>query len=422
MKKTIAEVLSSVQSGHRVFVHGQAATPIALLQGLVEEAPRLKDVTLHHLHIEGKAEYTSPQYKPNFRSKNFFVGANIRSRLDSDRIDYVPCFLSEIPSMFRSRRVPLDVAMLHLSPPDKHGYCSLGLSADIAIAATQCAPLLLAQINSHMPRVHGPGLVHISRLNAYVEVNIPLASPSVELTPEATKIGEHVASLIENGSTLQVGIGAIPEAVLKSLASHQHLGVHSEMYSDAMIDLLESGVVDNSKKNILPGQTVSSFMVGSARLHKYVDDNVGCFQLGSDFVNSPTVIGKNPKVCAINSAVEVDLTGQVGADSIGRRIISGAGGQVDFIRGAALSEGGKAIIALTSRTRKGHSRIVQNLTLGGGVVTSRNDSHFVVTEYGIAELTAKTLGERAKSMIEIAHPDDRESLEKGWFEHYIKMK
>lgn len=420
MRRTVSEVLSSVRSGHRLFVHGQSATPIDLLQGLVAEAPRLKDVSLHHLHIEGKAEYTLPQYKDSFRGRNFFVGANVRSRLDSDRIDYMPCFLSEIPGLFRSRRVPLDVALLHLSPPDRHGYCSLGLSTDIAIAATQCAPILLAQINKNMPRVHGPGLVHISRLNAYIEVDTPLFEPAVEITPEASKIGELVASLVDNGATLQVGIGAIPEAVLRGLVGHQDLGVHSEMYSDGMIDLIETGVVNNSKKTILPGQSVSSFMVGTSRLHKYVDDNVSCFQLGSDFVNSPTVVGKNPKVCAINSAVEVDLTGQVGADSIGCKIISGVGGQVDFIRGAALSEGGKAIIALTSRTKNGRPRIVHTLTPGGGVVTSRNDSHFVVTEYGIADLTAKTLGERVKAMIQIAHPDDREALERSWIEHRPK--
>lgn len=409
--------VSHIRSGMRVFVHGAAATPTALLEALVARAGELRDVELIHLHTEGTPIWADPAHAESFRVANLFVGASMRKAVGNDRVDYLPCFLSEIPALFRSGRRPLDAALIHVSPPDAHGWCSLGTSVDVARAAVEVAPIVVAQINPRMPRVLGDGMVHISRIAAWVDVEAELpeahggAPGEVEIA-----IGKFAAGLIEDGATLQTGIGKIPDAVLGQLGGHKHLGIHSEMWSDGMLPLLESGAIDNSRKAKHAGKTVSGFVMGSRRLYDFIDDNPSVLQLDIGYVNDPSVIRRNPKVTAINSAVEVDLTGQVCADSIGSRIISGVGGQMDFIRGASLSEGGKPIIALTSRTRSGASRIVPTLKPGAGVVTTRSHVHWVVTEYGVADLYGRTLGERAKALIAIAHPEDREALARAWAE------
>lgn len=417
--RTIEESLHDVKSGMRVFVHGGAAFPARLVEGLLQrggqQAGRLRDVELIHLHTEGPARYADPEYSSSFRVANLFVGSNIRHRLDGERVDYLPIFLSEIPALFRSRKRPIDVALLHVSPPDIHGYCSLGVSVDVAAAAASAASLIIAQINPQMPRVQGDGLIHSSRIHRFVEVDDPLPVTSTRTLSDAERrIGENVSSLVEDGSTLQVGIGAVPEAVLASLGGHRHLGLHTEMWSDGALELIQRGVIDNSRKEVHPGKTVSTFLFGSRSLYDFVHDNPAVAQFGADYVNSPITIARNPKVVAVNSAVMIDLSGQVCADSIGRRVISGVGGQMDFIRGAALSEGGKPIIALTSRARGGQPRIVSALPPGSGVVTTRAHVHYVVTEYGIADLFGKTLGERARELIRIAHPEDREALAREW--------
>lgn len=418
---TVKDVLKNIQSDMRVFVHGGAATPRALLHGLMDEADRLKNVELIHLHTECDPVYADPKYKESFSIANLFVGSNMRPYLDYDRIDYLPCFLSEIPQLFRSRKRPLDVALIHVSPPDHHGYCTLGVSVDVALAAVESAHLVLAQVNPQMPRVHGDGLLHVDKIHYAIEIDEPLPEhkPS-KLSEDQIRIGQYIAGLVEDGSTIQTGIGAIPDAALAALKFHKHLGLHTEMWSDGALDLIEAGVIDNSYKKVHTGKCVSGFAMGSKRLYEYMHDNPYVIQLGIDYVNSPMVIMRNPQVVAINSAVQVDLTGQICADSVGHRIISGVGGQMDFMRGAALSEGGKPIIAITSRTKKGISRIVPTLDPGAGVVTTRSHVHYVVTEYGVADLYGKTLNERARSLIKIAHPDDQEKLERAWFETHRK--
>lgn len=408
-----------MSSNHRVFVHGAAATPNALLRELERQAPRLKDVTLIHLHTEGPARYAAAELQSSFRVVNLFVGHGLRNLLDYDRIDYLPCFLSEIPELFRSRQCPLDVALLHVSPPDRFGYVSLGVSVDVARAAADAAQVLIAQVNPNMPRTHGDGLLHVSQFAALVEVNDPLPeSTAADPSEEEKAIARHVSGLIEDGSTLQMGIGSIPDAVTRLLKDRKDLGIHTEMWSDGTLELIESGVVTNAKKKVHRGKCVSGFLLGSRRLYDFVNDNPSILQLEMDYVNNPNTIARNPKVVAINSAVEIDLTGQVCADSIGHRVISGVGGQMDFMRGAALSSGGKPIIALTSQTKHGLSKIVSSLKPGAGVVTTRAHVHYVVTEYGVAHLYGRTLGERAKALITIAHPAHRESLEKEfWAAH-----
>lgn len=404
-------MMSSIQSGHRVFIHGGAATPHVLIAALLEQAPRLSNVELIHLHTEGEARYADPIYANNFRVVNLFVGANLRKKIDGDRIDYLPCFLSEIPKLFTSGQRPIDVALLHLSPPDKHGYCTLGTSVDVAKAAFHNAKIVLAQINHQMPKVHGDGFIHINDLDGFVEVDLPLPEPPPSaLSKLEENIARNVAGLIDNGACLQVGIGSVPDAVLASLSGHKNLGLHTEMWSDGVLKLIQKGVIDNSQKKVHAGKSVSSFVLGSRALYDFINDNPSVIQLSSDYVNNPNVIGRNDQVVAINSAVEVDLSGQICADSVGPKIISGVGGQMDFMRGASLSRGGKPIIAMTSRTRRGRPRIVSQLQSGAGVVTTRAHAHYVVTEYGVAQLFGKTLGERAKALINIAHPEDRESL------------
>lgn len=410
-----ADAVARVQSGHRVFLHGGVATPTALVDALVARAAELRDVELIHLHTTGPATYARPEHAASFRVVNLFVGANLRPWLDGERVDYLPCFLSEIPQLFRSGRRPIDVALVMVSPPDRHGMVTLGTSVDAARAAVDVARIAIAQVNPRMPRVHGDGVLPLARFDAWVEVDAPIPeTPPAALGAVEHAIGGRVAALVEDGATLQVGIGAVPDAVLAALTGHHHLGLHTEMWSDGALALLEAGVIDNSRKAIHPGRTVSSFVTGTRRLYDFIDDNPAVMQLDVGYVNNVTVIARNPKVTAINSAVEIDLTGQVCADSVGTRIVSGVGGQMDFIRGASLSAGGKPILALTSRTAKGAPRLVPVLRLGAGVVTTRAHVHWVVTEHGAVDLYGKTLGERAHALIALAHPDDREALARAW--------
>lgn len=423
-KKSSAEnAIEMISAGQRIFVHGGAATPHALLSALFQQAERLKNSELIHLHLEGNLLYVNEAVRKNFKVANLFVGHNVRNALDYEHIDYLPCFLSEIPPLFRSKKRPIDVALIHVSPPDQHGFCSLGVSVDVACVAVEVAETVIAQINPNMPRVHGDGFVHVSQIDYYIDVQDPLPQIAAHhITAAEMKIGEYVANLIEDEATLQIGIGAVPDAILASLTNHKHLGIHSEMWSDGALALIESGVVDNSKKVIYAGKSVSGFLIGTQRLYDFIHENPSVVQLDIGIVNSPRVIAQNPKVAAINSAVEIDLTGQVCADSIGSRIISGVGGQIDFMHGAALSKGGKPIIALTARTNKGASRIVSQLKDGAGVVTTRGHVHYVITEYGITDLFGKTLKERAQALINIAHPDDRVNLEREWHAIIAKAK
>lgn len=419
---TAEEALAVVHSGQRVFIHSAAATPQQLVCALTDRAGDLRDVEVVHIHTEGPAPYTAPEHSASFRTSAMFIGGNMRKAVASGEADYIPVFLSEVPNLFKRGILPLDVALVQVSPPDRHGYCTLGVSVDVSQAAVETARYVVAQINPNMPRTHGDGNFHVSEIDFGVEVDEPLFElPAPELGETERAIGRNVAELVEDGATLQMGIGAIPDAVLAALTGHQHLGVHTEMFSEGVIDLFEQGVIDNSRKAKHPGKIVSSFLMGSRRLYDFVDDNPKVIMLGADYVNDTAVIRQNPKVTAINSAIEVDLTGQVVADSIGARMYSGVGGQMDFIRGASLSRGGKPIIALPSTTRRGESRIVGFLHEGAGVVTTRAHVHYVVTEYGIAYLYGQTLRQRAKALISIAHPDHREALEAAAFARFNRL-
>ncbi|XP_049849415.1 4-hydroxybutyrate coenzyme A transferase-like [Schistocerca gregaria] len=416
------QAVKVVESGNRVFIHSVAAAPRLLIEAMVGRHKELRDVEVCHIHTEQPALYAEAKYRGSFRSNNFFCAKNIRPALSEGRAGYVPIFLSEVPKLFKQGICPIDVAMLQLSPPDKHGFCSMGPSVDVTVAAAESATHLIAQINPNVPRTHGDGLIHVSCLDAVVECNDPI--PTLEegsFSEIEGKIGKLVASLVEDGATLQMGIGTIPNAVLSSLKNHKHLGVHSEMIADGVIDLVHNGVIDNSKKKIQQHITSVGFVMGTKRIYEFIDDNPSVRFLRIEYINDPSVIRLNPKVTAINSAIEVDITGQVVADSIGSRIYSGVGGQVDFIRGAGLSEGGKPIIALPSVTSKGESRIVSFIKQGAGVVTSRAHVHYVVTEYGIANLFGANLQQRAKKLISIAHPDHREALEKAAYNDWFDM-
>ncbi|MTI89732.1 MAG: acetyl-CoA hydrolase/transferase family protein [Balneolaceae bacterium] len=419
--KSADEAVKIIKSGDRVFVHGISATPVQLIQAMTNRHQELKNVEVVHLHTEGPAPYANPEYSDSFFVNALFVGANVRKAINNGRGDYIPVFLSEVPYLFRNNIMPLNVALVHVSPPDKHGYCSLGVSVDVAVAAVQEAKYVIAQVNPNMPRTHGDGLIHINQINALVEVDDDLPEQIVPEPNEAElRIGQYCSELIDNGATLQMGIGAIPNAVLKSLKNHKNLGVHTEMFSDGVIELVEQGIINGKKKKIHPGKIVSGFVMGSRKTYDFIDDNPVVAMLDIAYINDTAVIRRNPKVTAINSAVEVDLTGQVCADSIGTYHFSGVGGQMDFIRGASLSPGGKPIIALPSTTRKGISRIVPFLKQGAGVVTTRAHVHYVVTEYGIANLYGKNLGQRAKALVDIAHPNHREELDKAVSERFGK--
>ncbi len=415
MKHTVSAetAISSVQSGHRIYLHSVAASPQVLIKELVRQAPRLRDVEIVHLHTEGEAPYADPSLAASFRVNCLFIGGNMRRAVQEGRADYTPVFLSEIPALFRSNQLDIDVALIQVSPPDQHGFCSLGVTVEAAHAALHSAEIVIAQVNPNMPRTHGDALVHHSKLTYMVDVDDPLPEvPRPQLTDVERAIGRHVATLVEDKATLQMGIGAIPDAVLGELKGHRDLGVHTEMFSDGLIDLIEHGIVNGRYKTKHPNKVVATFVMGTKRVYDFVHDNPMVAMLDVAYVNNPTVISRNKRVTAINSAIEVDITGQVSADSIGTKPYSGVGGQVDFIRGAALSEGGKPIIALPSRTSSGVSRIASLLKPGAGVVTTRAHAHWIVTEHGIAYLHGKTIRERAEAMITIAHPDERERLAK----------
>ncbi len=416
---TAEEAVSVIKSGDRVFIHSVAAAPQRLIQAMTDRAPMLRQVEVVHLHTEGPAPYAAPELAANFRVNALFVGANVRLAVQEGRADYLPVFLSEVSALFRKGVMPLDVALVQVSPPDRHGFCSLGVSVDVSRAAVQCAKHVIAQVNPQMPRTHGDGLLHVSRLDAMVLTDEPIFEiPAHALTLIEQAIGKHCATLVEDGATLQMGIGAIPDAVLTELTQHRRLGVHTETFSDGLIELVERGVVTGEEKTIHPGKIVAGFVFGSRKLYNFVDDNPQVVLLDSAYVNDSRVILRNPKVTAINSAIEVDLTGQVCADSIGTRQYSGVGGQMDFIRGASLSERGKPIIALPSVTSRGESRIVPFLKTGAGVVTTRAHVHYVVTEYGIADLYGKNLRQRAEALIKVAHPDHCAGLEEEAYRRF----
>lgn len=416
------EALSLVQPGHRVFVHGSAATPLTLLHALFDRASELSDVELISISTLGDIGLDKPGVKDAFFINSLFVSANVRQVVNTEHGDYVPVFLSEIPRLFDRGIMPIDVALVHVSPPDRHGLCSLGVSVDVARAAVRNAKVLIGQVNPNMPRTHGEGHVHVSRFDALVEVNDAL--PEVDYR---TRIGDcertiarHCAELIEDGSTLQMGIGAIPDAILGALEHHKDLGIHTEMCSNGIMPLLEKGVITNRFKKKHPGRVVTSFALGTRQLYDLFHDNPDFAFLDAQYVNDGKVIRANPKVVAINSAIEMDLTGQVCADSIGTWQYSGVGGQMDFMRGAALSDGGKPIIAMASVTGKGVSKIVPYLKEGAGVVTTRAHMHWVVTEHGTAYLYGKNLRQRAEALIAIAHPDHREALERAARERFVR--
>jgi acyl-CoA hydrolase len=400
-----------IVSGMRVFVHGAAATPTPLLDALARRE-NLEHVRLYHLHLEGAAPWTAPSCAERFRSVSLFNGASMRDPVDDGRADFVPVFLSDVPRLFSSGVVPLDVALLQLSPPDRHGFCSLGTSVDAARAAPDTARYIIAELNEQMPRSHGNTAVPFERIDAFIHTNRPLPQHAATVeSPAEARIGELVAGLVEHRATLQVGIGAIPDAVLSRLHDKRDLGIHTEMFSDRVVDLIESGAVTNRFKAVHPGRTVTSFVNGSRRLYDFVHDNPAVEFHSCDRTNDTGLLSRNPKVTAVNSALQIDLSGQVCADSIGHRIYSGIGGQMDFIRGAARSHGGKPIIALPSTAGGGkYSRIVFELTAGAGVVTTRGHVHWVVTEYGAVNLHGLSLRERAQALISIAHPDARAEL------------
>ena len=413
------EAVTKIKSGDRVFLHTAAATPQRLIDAMVRRSAELRNVEIVSLHTEGEAAYARPEYRDSFRLNALFVGKNVRQSVQNGDADAIPVFLSDIPSLFRNKILSLDVALVHVSPPDRHGYCSLGVSVDVSLAAVHSAKLVIAQVNPNMPRTLGEGLLHISKIHAMVDVSDAiLETPRHVLSDEEIRIGSHIASIVEDGATLQLGIGAIPDATLASLSGHKDLGIHSEMFSDGIIELVEKGVINGRKKRTHKEIIVASFLIGTRKLYDFVDDNPLVAMLPSDYVNDTREIRRNPRVTAINSALEIDMTGQVCADSIGQRYFSGVGGQMDFIRGAALSEGGKPIIALPSMTSKGLSRIVPQLKPGAGVVTTRAHVQYVVTEFGIVNLHGKNLRQRAEALASIAHPDFREEISRQAHELY----
>ncbi|MCW4469680.1 4-hydroxybutyrate CoA-transferase [Flavobacterium sp. MFBS3-15] len=414
---TAEEAVKIVQSNQRVYVQAAAATPYFLTKALSERASELRNVELCHLHTEGEAHYANPELADSFHVNSFFIGKNVRHTLAAGNGSYTPVFLSELPNLFRRKIIALDAAFIHVSPPDAHGYCSLGVSVEATLAAIQNAKTVVAQVNPQMPRTFGDGIIHVSQIDYLVEVDTPVFSHGQGAISETeNRIGQYVASLIDDRSTLQMGIGSIPNAALSNLKNHKDLGLHTEMFSDGVIDLIEKGVINCKYKGVIKGRALATFLIGSQRLYDFVNDNPFVEMRESSFVNDTAQIRRNPKMVAINSAIEVDVTGQVCADSIGMKMYSGVGGQMDFIRGASLSEGGKAIIALPSVTKNGASRIVPFLKQGAGVVTTRAHAQYIITEYGIADLYGKTLKQRNKALIEIAHPDHREAIEKSFHE------
>ncbi len=419
MKKfsSAAEAVQIVESGNRIYIHGIAAAPQALIKALTDRAPELRGVEIVHLHTEGPAPYAAPEMAASFRVNALFISKNIRQAVQEGRADFTSVFLSEVPSLFTDGTLPLDVCLITVSPPDRHGFCSLGTSVEATRAAMLASKHVIAQVNKFMPRTHGDGLIHVNNLTGMFHCDEPLPEviPGAPTETEA-KIGKFVAELIDNGATIQMGIGAIPNAVLDSLKSHKDLGVHSEMFTDGLIDLVESGVVNVRKKKIHPGKIVAGFILGTRKLYEWANDNPMVEMHPTEYVNDPFIIAQNDRMVAVNSAIEVDLTGQVCADSIGPKLYSGVGGQLDFIYGASRSKGGVPIIALPSvatlRDGTQLSKITAMLKPGAGVVTSRNHVRFVVTEHGVADLYGKTIRQRAQALIKVAHPQFHEDLQR----------
>jgi 4-hydroxybutyrate CoA-transferase len=418
---TSEEAVGVIQSGQRIFLTGNCSVPTALVNALVERASVLNDVEILQVLALGHNEYARPDMVGHLRVNSLFISPDVREAVNDGRADFTPVFLSEIPQLYRSQ-LPIDVALIHVSPPDEHGFCSFGVEVGVTKAAAEAARVVIAQVNPQMPRTLGDSFIHVSKIDYVVEVNMPLPEvPKGESSPVQQAIARKVAELIEDGSTLQTGIGGIPDAVLQFLTDPRNLGIHTELFSDGVIDLVEQGVITNAAKTFHPGKMIAGFVLGSKRLYDFVNDNPIVELHPTEYVNDPFRIAQNDKMIAINSALEVDLTGQVCADSIGHQFYSGVGGQVDFIRGAARSKGGKPIIAVPSTAKNGEvSRIVWQLKPGAGVVTTRNDVHYIVTEYGGAYLHGKTIRERALALIDIAHPDFRQQLEEKAYElHYL---
>lgn len=426
---TAEEAVKVIKSGDHVHLSSVASAPQCLINAMCKrgEAGELKDVHVHHLHTEGPAPYADPKFEGVFQLDSFFVGANVRKVTQSGYADYIPIFLSETQRLYRCGAVPCNVAMIQVCPPDKHGFVSLGTSVDATLAAVECADYVIAVVNKYVPRAFGQAMIHSSKIDFFVQDDTPLIEAKFSEPNEVeTAIGKHCAALIEDGACLQMGIGAIPNAVLAQLTGHKDLGIHTEMFADGVLPLVESGVINGRNKAIDKGKMVSTFLMGSQKVYDFIDNNPGVAMMDVGYTNDPFVIAKNPKVTAINSALQVDLTGQICADSLGTKFYSGVGGQIDFIYGASRSEGGKAILAMPSVTNKGISKIAPELTLGAGVVTTRSHVHWFVTEYGAVNLYGKSLQERARLIISVAHPDHREALDRAAFDrygahhHYIK--
>jgi len=418
---TAEKAVQVIQSGQRIFLTGNASVPQKILTALVNRADELENVEMVQVLTIGPAPQAEPGMEKHLRINNLFIGENVRQALHEGRADFTPVFLSEVPHLFRNQILPLDVALIHVAPPDEHGFCSLGVEAGLVKTPAQVSKIVIAEVNEQMPRTLGDSFIHFSKIDYAIPVNYPLAElPMGETNELSVKIGEHVAELIEDGSTMQMGIGAIPDAVLNFLDHKRDLGVHTELFSDGVMDLVQKGVINNEKKTLHTGKIVAGFIIGTRRLYRFVDDNPIVELHPTEYVNDPFIIAQNNKMVSINSAIEVDLTGQVNADSIGPKLYSGVGGQLDFVYGASRSEGGKPIIALpsTATLRDGTrlSRIVSMLKPGAGVVTTRYHVHYIVTEFGIAHLYGKTIRERARALIKIAHPDFQEELERNAFE------
>lgn len=417
---SLDEAISNVKSGDRIFVQGAAMTPNTLVNTLCENRYKeLENVEIISIHTDGEVKFAIAPYNQAFKINSCFVGSNVRKAVNTNQGDYIPIFLSEIGLLFRRAILPLDVAIVQVSPPDRHGFCSLGVSVDVTLAAVQTAKKVIAQVNPNVPRTHGDGIIHVSHIDFAIEVDEPIHTYNPTILTETDKqVGKHVAELIEDGATLQLGIGNIPNAVLNNLHNHKRLGVHTEMFSDGLLPLVEKGIVTGEEKVVDEWKIVTCFAAGSKKLYDFIDDNPMVLFKEAAYTNDTAIIRRNPKVTAINSAIEIDLTGQICADSIGYRHFSGVGGQMDFIRGARLSNGGKPIFALTSQTAKGVSKITSHLREGAGVTTTRAHVNYVVTEYGVVSLFGKNLHQRAKALISIAHPDHREALSKAAYERF----
>ena len=427
---TAEQAVKVIKSGDHVHLSSVASAPQCLIKAMCArgENKEFQHVHIHHLHTEGPAPYADAKFEGIFQLDSFFVGGNVRKVTQSGYADYIPIFLSETQKLYRSGTLPCNVAMIQVSTPDKHGYVSLGTSVDATLAAVECAEHVIAVVNKYVPRSFGDAFIHTSQIDLFVEDDTPLEEAHFSIPSETDiAIGMHCAGLIEDGACLQMGIGAIPNAVLGQLGSHKNLGIHTEMFADGVLPLVESGVINGANKAIDKGKMVSTFLMGSQKVYDFIDNNPGVLMMDVGYTNDPFIIAKNPKVTAINSALQIDITGQICADSLGTKFYSGVGGQVDFIYGASRSQGGKAIIAMPSVTTKGLSKISPELTLGAGVVTTRSHIHWFVTEHGAVNLYGRTLQERARLITSVAHPDHREALEKAAFErygehhHYIKM-